>query len=160
MMASGKVVVRSKQDNVGKMLNSEKKKSKITIPTTVANGNRTEISLNKCVANVDRGGKRRSGSPAVHTAFPSLYPQMGRLCIQPEPSPLRKKNPTCPCGLELIDKETADREGQKPAQKGRQVTVTSESGTAALESHGDVLMHPVKKTVLSDETRSAKLATG
>ena len=126
----------------------------------IANGNTTEISLNKCVANIDRGGKRRSGSPAVHTAFPSIYPQMGRLRIQPEPSPLRKKNPTFPCSLDLIDKETADREGKKPAQQGRQVTVTSETGTAALESHGDVLMHPVKKTVLSEEMRSAKLATG
>lgn len=119
MMAYGKAVVRSKQDNVGKMLNSGKKKSsKITIPTMIANGNMTEISLNKCIANVDRDGKRRFGSPAVHTAFPSIYPQMGRLRIQPEPSPPRKKDPTFPCSLELTDTATADRGGKKPAQQG------------------------------------------
>lgn len=120
----------------------------------------TEISPNECVANVDRGGKRRPGSPAVHTAFPSVYPQMGRLPVQTEPAPLRKKTPAFLCGLGLTDKETADREGRKPAQLGRQVTVTSGSGAAALESPGDVPMRPVKKAVLSDETRSSELATG
>lgn len=156
-----KVVVRIKQDNVGKMLNLSKKKSlKFTIPTTIAHCNMTEISPNKCVANVDRGGKRRPGSPVVHTALPSIYPQMGRLPVQPESLLLREKNPAFLCGLELTDKETADREGRKPAQPGRQVTVRSDSGAAALESPRDVLMRPVKKVVLSDETRSSELATG
>ena len=120
----------------------------------------TEVSLNKCVANVDRGGKRRPGSPVAHTAFPSIYPQMGRLPVLPEPAPLRRKNPAFLCGLELTDKETADGEGRKPAQPGRQVTVISCSGAAALESPGDVLMRPVKRAVLSDETRSSELAMG
>lgn len=103
MMASGKVVVRSKQDNVGKMLNSGKKRSsKITIPTMIANGNMTEISLNKRIANVGRDGKRRSWASCGHTAFPSIYPQMGRLRIQPEPSPLRKRIQLSRAALNLL----------------------------------------------------------